>query len=72
MNSVNEKKEMSQYKKAIVKLNEIAQIKRNVFQPESMRTSVEPPTPTSAKESFKCWPSVQNKRNCNLFIISLD
>ena len=72
MNSVNEKKEMSQYKKAIVKLNEIAQIKRNVSQPESLKTSVEPPTPTSAKESFKCWPSVQNKRNCNLFIISLD
>ena len=37
---------MSQYKKAIVKLNEIAQIKRNVSQPESMKTSVEPPTPT--------------------------
>ena len=64
MNSVNEKKEMSQYKKAIVKLNEIAQIKRNVSQPESMKTSVEPPTPTSAKESFKPEHTNTTRKKC--------
>ena len=64
MNSVNEKKEMSQYKKAIVKLNEIAQIKRNVSQPESLKTSVEPPTPTSAKESFKPEHTNTTRKKC--------
>ena len=64
MNSVNEKKEMSQYKKAIVKLNEIAQIKRNVSKPESMKTSVKPPTPTSAKESFKPEHTNTTRKKC--------
>ena len=33
MSSVSKKKEMNQYKKAIVKLNEIAQIKRKESKP---------------------------------------
>ena len=64
MNLVNEKKEMSQYKKAIVKLNEIAQIKQNVSKPESMKTSVKPPTPTSAKESFKPEHTNTTRKKC--------
>ena len=64
MSSVNDEKEMNQYKKAIVKLNEIAQIKRNVSKPESMKTSVKPPTPTSAKESFKPEHTNTTRKKC--------
>ena len=42
----------------------LAQIKRNVSKPESMKTSVKPPTPTSAKESFKPEHTNTTRKKC--------